>query len=92
MSLKKIVKNENLIIAGGAIIFVNMILPILDGLTNMAISAINKTVNKWQLDMELDKAEAEAASEVIAPAGSITHAIGFNISSPEESEEYYEDE
>lgn len=92
MNLKKIVKNENLIIAGGAIIFINMILPILDGLTNMAISAMNKTVNKWQLDMELDKAEAEAASEVIAPAGSITHAIGFNIANPEESEEYYEDE
>lgn len=79
-------------IAFGAIVVVNMIFPVLDGLVNMAISAMNKTVNKWQLDMELDKAEAEAASEVIAPAGSITHAIGFSVPNPVEEEEYYEDE
>lgn len=78
-------------IAFGAIVAVNMVLPVLDGLVNMAISAMNKTINKWQLDMELDKAEAEAASEVIAPAGSITQAIGFSVSDPVE-EEYYEDE
>ena len=35
--------------------------------------------------MELDKREAEAAAETIAPTGSITNAIGFTI--PNESEE-----
>ena len=56
-------KLTNLMIAGGAVIFVNMVLPLLDSLTNMAISAVNKTVNQWQLDMELDRREAEAAAE-----------------------------
>ena len=44
-----------LVISFGFIIFVNSILPIIDGLTNMAISAINRKVNKLALDMELDK-------------------------------------
>ena len=74
-----------LAISFGSIIFVNSILPIIDGLTNMAISAINRKVNKWALDMELDKWEAEAAAETIAPTGSITNAIRFAI--PNESEE-----
>lgn len=74
-----------LAISFGSIIFVNSILPIIDGLANMAISAINRKVNKWALDMELDKREAEAAAETIAPTGSITNAIGFAI--PSESEE-----
>ena len=74
-----------LAISFGSIIFVNSILPIIDGLTDMAISAINRKVNKWALDMELDKREAEAAAETIAPTGSITNAIGFTI--PSESEE-----
>ena len=82
---------KEIAIAGGALIFVNMLLPLLDGLTSMAISAINKTVNKWQLDMELDKREAEAAAETIAPTGSITQAIGFQVSDESCDDEYYED-
>ena len=78
-------------IAGGAVIFVNMILPLLDSLTSMAISAVNKTVNQWQLDMELDRREAEAAAEVISPTGLFTHAIGFQIPSESYDDEYYED-
>lgn len=74
-----------LAISFGSIIFVNSILPIIDGLASMAISAINRKVNKWALDMELDKREAEAAAETIAPTGSVTNAIGFVI--PSESEE-----
>ena len=35
-----------LAISFGSIIFVNSILPIIDGLANMAISAINRKVNK----------------------------------------------
>ena len=81
-------KLTNLMIAGGAVIFINMILPLLDSLTSMAISAVNKTVNQWQLDMELDRREAEAAAEVIAPPPAITNAIGFQI--PSEEEEYYD--
>ena len=79
-------KLTNLMIAGGAVIFINMILPLLDSLTSMAISAVNKTVNQWQLDMELDRREAEAAAEVISPSPSISHAIGFSI--PDDDTEY----
>lgn len=82
---------KELAVAGGALIFVNMILPLLDSLTSMAISAVNKTVNKWSLDMELDKREAEAAAETIAPTGSITQAIGFQIPNESYDDEYYED-
>ena len=76
-----------LAIAGGSVIFINMILPLLDSLTSMAISAINKTVNKWSLDMELDRREAEAAAETISPTGAITHAIGFEV--PSESNDLW---
>lgn len=79
-------KLTNLMIASGAVIFINMILPLLDSLTSMAISAVNKTVNQWQLDMELDRREAEAAAEVIAPSPSVNHAIGFSI--PDDNTEY----
>lgn len=84
-------KLTNLMIAGGAVIFINMILPLLDSLTSMAISAVNKTVNQWQLDMELDRREAEAAAEVISPTGAITQTIGFQIPSESYDDEYYED-
>ena len=79
-------KLTNLMIAGGAVVFINMVLPLLDSLTNMAISAVNKTVNQWQLDMELDRREAEAAAEVISPSPSVSHAIGFSI--PDDDTEY----
>ena len=79
-------KLTNLMIAGGAVIFINTILPLLDSLSSMAISAVNKTVNQWQLDMELDRREAEAAAEVITPSPSVSHAIGFSI--PDEDIEY----
>ena len=84
-------KLTNLMIAGGAVIFINMVLPLLDSLTSMAISAVNKTVNQWQLDMELDRREAEAAAEVISPAGTITQAIGFHVPNESNDDEYYED-
>ena len=79
-------KLTNLMIAGGAVIFINMVLPLLDSLTSMAISAVNKTVNQWQLDMELDRREAEAAAEVISPSPSVSQAIGFSI--PDDDTEY----
>ena len=81
-------KLTNLMIAGGAVIFINTILPLLDSLTNMAISAVNKTVNQWQLDMELDRKEAEAAAEVIAPYPSISYDVGFRIQDDDVEYEY----
>ena len=80
-----------LAIAGGSVIFIKMILPLLDSLTDMAISAINKTVNKWSLDLELAKREAEAAAETISPTGAITQTIGFQIPNESHDDEYYED-
>lgn len=78
----------DLMIALGTVIVLNVLLPIFDGISNMAISAMNKTINKWQLDMQLDQAEAEAASEVISPAPAITQAIGFSIPSEEDYDDY----
>lgn len=80
-----------LAIASSSVIFINMLLPLLDGLTSMAISAINKAVNKWQLNMKLDRREAEAAAETISPTGAITQAIGFEIPDESYDDGYYED-
>ena len=67
---------SSLLIAAGAIIFTNVFMPFIE-------SFANKTINKWQIDMQLDQAEAQAASEVIAPSPCHTNAIGFQISSNE---------
>lgn len=79
-----------IIIAASSIIFVNILLPVLDSLSSMAISAVNKKVNKWAIDMELDKREADAAAETISPSPAITQAIGFSVPSEPEYEEEYE--
>ena len=84
-------KLNALVVAGSSIIFVNMVLPLLDSFTNMTISAINKVVNKWQLDMELDRREAEAAAEIISPSPSVTHAVGFQIPSESEEDDDYDE-
>ena len=84
-------KLNALVVAGSSIIFVNMVLPLLDSFTNMTISAINKVVNKWQLDMKLDRREAEAAAEIISPSPSVTHAVGFQISSESEEDDDYDE-
>ena len=76
-----------IIIAASSIIFVNILLPVLDSLSSMAISAVNKKVNKWAIDMELDKREADAAAETISPSPAITQAIGFSVPSEPEYEE-----
>ena len=42
-----------------------------------------------QMDLELDKREAQAAAEKIAPSPAITQAIGFSVpSEPDDGEEY----
>ena len=80
-----------IIIAASSIIFVNILLPVLDSLSSMAISAVNKKVNKWAIDMELDKREADAAAETISPSPAITQAIGFDVSpEPEYEDDDYE--
>ena len=79
-----------IIIAASSIVFVNILLPVLDSLSGMAISAVNKKVNKWAIDMELDKREADAAAETISPSPAITQAIGFHVDSESEHEEEYE--
>ena len=77
-----------IIIAASSIVFVNILLPVLDSLSSMAISAVNKKVNKWAIDMELDKREADAAAEIISPSPAITQAIGFQVN----DDSYYEEE
>lgn len=42
------------------------------------------------MELELDKAEHEAAAEKIAPSPAITQAIGFGVPSEPEYEEEYE--
>lgn len=78
----------DLMIAGGSILFFTMIVPLLDSLVGMATSAINKTINGWQLDMQLDQASAEVQANQIG-GHDCTRAIGFEI--PSESAEDYDE-
>ena len=78
----------DLMIAGGSILFFTMIVPLLDSLVGMATSAINKTINGWQLDMQLDQASAEVQANQIG-GHDCTRAIGFEI--PSESVEDYDE-
>lgn len=80
---------ESLAIACGAVIFVELVVPVVDSISVFLQSAINKKINKWQMDMQLDQAETEAASELINPSPVHTQAIGFQM--PEEPEYYEED-
>lgn len=86
----KLNRYENLIVACGAVLFINIIMPVLDSLSGMAISAVNKTINGWQLDMELDKCSAEVQANQIG-GNDCTRAIGFAIPNDEDNrEENYE--
>lgn len=78
----------DLMIAGGSILFFTMIVPLFDSLVGMATSAINKTINGWQLDMQLDQASAEVQANQIG-GHDCTRAIGFEI--PSESVEDYDE-
>lgn len=80
----------NLFVAIGAVVFVELIVPVVDSLSVFLQSAINKKINKWQMEMQLDQAETEAASEVINPSPCHTQAIGFQM--PEEPDYYEEDD
>lgn len=73
----------------GTALFLTTLLPIADALGGLVTSAINKTINKWQITMQLDQAEGQAAAETIAPSPSNTQVIGFTL--PNEEEEEWED-
>ena len=82
--------NKPLWIAGGAILFINIALPLLDSISSLIQSAINAKINRMQIDLELDQREAQAAAETIKPSSAITQAIGFSLPSESEDEEEYE--
>ena len=82
--------NKPLWIAGGAILFVNIALPLLDSISSLIQSAINAKINRMQIDLELDQREAQAAAETIKPSPAVTQAIGFSLPSESEDEEEYE--
>ncbi len=77
-------------IAGGSILFVSAAMPLIDSVVTWISSAINAHINRMQIDLELDKREAQAAAEKIAPSPAITQAIGFSVPSQPEYEEEYE--
>ena len=75
-------------IAGGAVLFVSSLLPLCGSIVDLVQSAINVKINQMSMELELDKAEHEAAAEKIAPSPQITQAIGFHAPEPEYEEEY----
>ena len=77
-------------IAGGSILFVSAAMPLIDSVVTWISSAVNAHINRMQIDLELDKREAQAAAEKIAPSPAITQAIGFHVDSESNSEEEYE--
>ena len=77
-------------IAGGSILFVSAAMPLIDSVVTWISSAINAHINRMQIDLELDKREAQAAAEKIAPSPAVTQAIGFSLPSESDDEEEYE--
>lgn len=75
-------------IAGGAVLFVSAVLPLCGSIVDIVQSAINAKINRMSMELELDKAENDAATEKIAPNPAITQAIGFQVSEPEYEEDY----
>ena len=79
---------SHLWIAGGAVLFVSSLLPLCGSIVDLAQSVINAKINRMSLELEIDKAEHEAAVEKISPSPAITQAIGFQVSEPDYEEEY----
>lgn len=77
-------------IAGGAVLFVSSLLPLCNSIVDLIQSTINAKINRMSLELELDKAEHDAAAEKIAPSPAITQAIGFHVPSEPDYEEEYE--
>lgn len=81
---------SHLWIAGGAVLFVSSLLPLCNSIVDFIQSVINAKINRMAMELELDKAENDAAAEKIAPSPAITQAIGFHVPSEPEYEEEYE--
>ena len=77
-------------IAGGAVLFVSSLLLLCGSIVDLVQSVINAKINRMSMELELDKAEHEAAAEKIAPSPAITQAIGFSVPSEPDDEEEYE--
>ena len=77
-------------IAGGAVLFISSLLPLCGSIVDLVQSAINAKINRMSMELELDKAEHEAAAETIKPSPAVTQAIGFSLPSEAEYEEEYE--
>lgn len=77
-------------IAGGAVLFVSSLLPLCGSIVDLVQSVINAKINRMSMELELDKAEHEAAAEKIAPSPAVTQVIGFGVPSEPEYEEEYE--
>lgn len=81
---------SHLWIAGGAVLFVSSLLPLCVSIVDLVQSAINAKINRMSLELELDKAEHEAAAETISPSPQVIQAVGFHVPSEPEYEEEYE--
>lgn len=77
-------------IAGGAVLFVSSLLPLCGSIVDLVQSVINAKINCMSMELELDKAEHEAAAEKIAPSPAVTQVIWFGVPSEPEYEEEYE--
>lgn len=78
---------SHLWIAGGAVLFVSLLLPLCVSIVDLVQSAINAKINRMSLELELDKAEHEAAAETISPSPQVIQAVGFHVPSEPEYEE-----
>ena len=71
-------------------LFISSLLPLCGSIVDLVQSAINAKINRMSMELELDKAEHEAAAETIKPSPAITQAIGFSLPSESDDEEEYE--
>ena len=79
-----------LLIAAGAVVFINTIEPVIQTVGQTAQTWLARKINKWQIDMQLDNREGEAAAEVISPSPSVTQAIGFSVPDKEDEGVWYD--
>lgn len=81
---------SHLWIAGGAVLFVSSLLPLCGSIVDLVQSVINAKINRMSMELELDKAEHDAAAETISPSTQVIQAVGFHVPSEPEYEEEYE--
>ena len=80
---------ELVLSALGGVLCYSVIIPCLETAGSLFQNYINKKIYKWQLDMQLDNAETQAAAEVIQPNVNNIQAIGFEVpTEPDDSEEW----